>query len=95
MGLTDFLEHFVALIENEDLDVGQVEVTTLDELEDSAWSADNDVRLLDTLEQGYVLVKGHTAINNLGADVWHLSLESLELLLDLVGKFSVVAEDEG
>ena len=95
MGLTDFLEHFIALIENEDLDVGQVEVATLDELEDSAWSADNDVWLLHSLEQSHVLVKGHTAVNDLGADVWHLSLESLELLLDLISEFSVVAEDEG
>jgi hypothetical protein len=31
MGLTDFLEHFVALIENEDLKVSEVEVSSLDE----------------------------------------------------------------
>jgi hypothetical protein len=76
------------------LKVGKVEVTTLDKLEDSAWGAYNDVRLLDTLEQSNMLIKRHTTEDHLCADVWHLALESLELLLDLIGELSVMAKDK-
>ena len=92
--LTHFREHFVTLVEDKDLQVGQVKVTTLNELEDSAWCANNDVWLLDSLKEGHVLVQRDTAKNYLSADVWHLPLESMELFLDLVGEFSVVAEDK-
>ena len=53
------------------------------------------MRLLNTLEESNVLVKGHTTEDDLGADVWHLCLEPLELLLDLIGELSVVAENKG
>jgi hypothetical protein len=52
------------------------------------------VRLLDTLEQSNMLIKGHTTEDHLSADVWHLTLESLELLFDLISELSVVAEDK-
>jgi len=52
------------------------------------------VRLLEALEESDVLIDWHTAVDDLGADVRKLRLESLELLLDLVGELSVVAEDE-
>jgi len=52
------------------------------------------VRLLDTLEQGNMLVKRYSTIDDLSADMRHLPLESLELFLDLIGKLSVVAEDK-
>jgi hypothetical protein len=52
------------------------------------------VRLLEALEESDVLIDGDTSINYLGADVWKLRLESLELLLDLISKLSVVAKNE-
>jgi len=52
------------------------------------------VRLLDSLEESDVLVQGHTAIDDLGAQLGKLLLESIELLLDLVGELSVVAENK-
>ena len=51
------------------------------------------MRLLDSLEESNVLVEGHTTIDDLCAQLGQLLLESIELLLDLVGKLSVVAED--
>lgn len=92
--LTNFFEHFVALIENEDLKVSEVKVSSLDESKDSSWCAHDNVRLLDTLEESNVLVKGHTTIDNLCAQLGELLLESIELLLDLVGKLSIVAENK-
>ena len=50
------------------------------------------MRLLDALEESDVLVEGHTTIDDLCAQLGKLLLESIELLLDLVGKLSVVAE---
>lgn len=50
------------------------------------------MRLLDTLEESDVLVEGNTTIYDLCAQLGKLLLESIELLLDLVGKLSVVAE---
>lgn len=92
--LTDFLEHFVALIENEDLKVGKIEIASLYEGKDSSWGSNDDVGLLDTLEEGDVLLNGNTTVDNFGSDVGELGLESNELLLDLIGKLSVVAEDK-
>jgi hypothetical protein len=51
------------------------------------------VRLLDSLEESDVLVEGDTTIDHLCAQLGELLLESIELLLDLVGELSVVAED--
>lgn len=93
--LTSLFEHLVALIENEDLEVGEVEVTLLNESEDSARGADNDVGSLETLEHLDVVNNGDTAINNFGSHVLELSLESVELFVDLVGELSVVAENDG
>lgn len=66
----------------------------LDELQGSSGGADNDVRGLDSLEESDVLLDGHTAINHLCANVREVLGEANELLLDLVGEFSVVAENE-
>lgn len=90
---TGLLKHFVALVENEHAEVREVKVALLDEGQDAARSAHDDVGLLETLEKSHVLVDRHAAVDDLGADVRQLRLESLELLLDLVGELSVVAED--
>ena len=44
MALTQLLEHFVALVQDEVLDVLQVELLALDESQESAGSSDDDVR---------------------------------------------------
>ena len=49
--------------------------------------------LLDSLEESDVLIQGDTTIDDLRAQLGQLLLESIELLLDLVGELSVVAED--
>ena len=92
--LTNFLKHFVALVKDEDLKVREVEVTTLYKLEDSAWSAYDDVWLLASLKEGHMVVQGDTAINDLSADIWHLALESNELFFDLVGEFSIMTKNK-
>jgi hypothetical protein len=51
------------------------------------------VRLLDSLEESDVLVEGDTTIDHLCAQLGELLLESIELLLDLVGELSVMAEN--
>jgi hypothetical protein len=49
--------------------------------------------LLDSLEESDVLIQGDTTIDDLCAQLGELLLESIELLLDLVGELSVVAEN--
>lgn len=92
--LTYFFEHLVALIEDEDLEIAEIEVTLLDESEDTPWGANNDMRLLNSLEESDVLANGDTAIYYLGAQLGKLLLESVELLLNLISKLSIVAENE-
>lgn len=92
--LTDFLKHFVTLVKDEDLEVGKVEVTSLDEGEHSSWGSNNDVWLFETLEQSDVLIDRNTTIDDLSSHVGELSLESQELLLDLISELSVVTENE-
>lgn len=89
-----FFEHLVALIEDEDLEIAEIEVTLLDESEDTPWGANNDMRLLNSLEESDVLANGDTAIYYLGAQLGKLLLESVELLLNLISKLSIVAENE-
>ena len=52
------------------------------------------MRLLDSLEESDVLVEGDTTIDHFCAQLGELLLESIELLLDLISKLSVVAEDQ-
>lgn len=67
--LTYFFEHFVALIENEDRQVTEVEVASLDKGQDSAWCAHNHMRLFETFQKGDVLVQSYSTVNDLGAQI--------------------------
>lgn len=93
--LTNFFEHLVALVENEDLEVGEVEVALLDKSEDSPGGANDDVGLLETLEEGDVLLDGDTSEDDFGSDVRGVLEEADEFFVDLIGKLSVVAQDHG
>lgn len=52
------------------------------------------MRLLDSLEESDVVVEGDTAINDFSAQLGKLLLESIKLLLDLICKLSVMAENK-
>jgi hypothetical protein len=93
--LTYFFEHFVALVEDEYLQVAEVKVALLDESEDAAWGADDHMGLLNALKESDVLADGNTTIDHLGAQLGKLLLESVELLLYLVSELSIVAKHEG
>ena len=58
------LEHFVALVEDEVLDVLGDEVLLADELQDAPRRAHDDVRALG-LEDALVLGHGHAAVEDL------------------------------
>ena len=60
MALTQLLEHFVALVQDEVLDVLQVELLALDESQESAGSSDDDVRAVG-LQDLLVFGDGQTA----------------------------------
>ena len=90
----ELLEHLVALVEDEVLDVRRDEVAVADQLEHAAGRAHDDVRRL-RLEDALVLRGGHAAVEDLGLHVGQVAREALELVGDLVGELARVAQDDG
>lgn len=93
--LTHLVEESVTLIEDEHLEVVEVKVLGLDESQDAAGGADDDVRWVGSLEQLDVVLHGLTTVDDLGAERLHVLGEAEELVLDLVGQFASMANNEG
>jgi len=93
-GRTEGLEHLVALIEDEVLAVRQVEVLGLDEREDAARGADEDVRGVVALEDVLVRLDRRATVENGGLDLREVLGEALVLVGDLEGELTGVAHDE-
>ena len=93
--LTGLIEHLVALVEDEDLELIQVERLVLDQGQDSARSAYDDVRRVRAVESFDVVLDGHATEEDIFADFRQVLGESVELLLDLIGQLSRVAQNQG
>jgi len=89
------VEESVTLVEHEHLQVVEIEVLGLDEGEDAAGGADDDVRWVGSLEQLDVVLHGFSTVDNLGAECLHVLGEAEELVFDLVGQFAGVADNQG
>ena len=87
------LEHLVALIQDEALEAVQLQVLLLNELQDASWSPNNDVGHLG-LEEGLVLRNGDTAKEHLDTDLLQVLAKAEELLADLVGQLTSVAQHQ-
>lgn len=89
----ELLEHLVALVEHELLQLRDVEHLLVDERQDAAGRADDDVRLV-VLERLDVLVDVDAAVEDGGAHLRQVLLEAVELVADLEGELARVAHDE-
>ena len=84
-------QHFIGLVETEDLDVVSSESTTVDHVLDTTGGTDND---LDTLlELGHIFTDVGTTNASVALDV-HVITESDDNLLDLLGKLTGGGEDK-
>lgn len=92
--LTIGFKYFIALIDDKDLEVGEIEVLLLGKGQDSARSADDDMGRLDTLEDLDVVSNGETTVENLSDQLRQVFGKSSELILDLVSELSGVADNE-
>ena len=90
--LTDVFEYFVALVEDEHLEVVEVERLVLGKVQDTAWGADNDVRRVRTLEHLLLLLEGLTAKDHLRADVRDELRQAGEFALDLISELTGVCK---
>lgn len=92
--LTELVEQLVALVEHEDLHVGHGQVAALGQCEDTAGGAHHDVRSVKTLKQLDLGVHGLATVDDVGSEVLHELGEAVNLVLDLVGQFPGVAQNE-
>mmetsp|Transcript_39396 Transcript_39396/g.51560 ORF Transcript_39396/g.51560 Transcript_39396/m.51560 type:complete len:390 (+) Transcript_39396:638-1807(+) len=90
----DILEHLIALVENEHLQVVQVQGLVLGQVQDTAWGAHDDVGSVGALQQLLLLLKGLATEDAFSLNVWHELGETREFALDLVGKLTGVREDK-
>mmetsp|Transcript_36516 Transcript_36516/g.72731 ORF Transcript_36516/g.72731 Transcript_36516/m.72731 type:complete len:361 (-) Transcript_36516:1523-2605(-) len=88
------LEHLVALVKDEVLDGGGLELLLAHQLQHASGCAHDDVGALG-LEDALVLIDGHAAEEDFGLHVGQVAREALKLVADLVGELAGVAEDEG
>ena len=93
--LTDVLENFIALVEDEDLEVVQVERLVLGEVKNTTGGADDDVRGIRALKHLLLLLKRLSAQDALSLHVGHEFGETVEFALDLIGELAGVSEDKG
>jgi len=92
--LTDVFEDFVALIEDEHLEVFQVERLVLGEVQDTARCSYDNVWSFWPLEKLFLLLDRLATEDTLSPDVWDEFGETHEFALNLVGELASVSEDE-
>jgi hypothetical protein len=92
---TNLIEHLVALVENENLDVAKPQLLVAYQSVETAWGCDNYVRVGLLVGQDFdVLLHGSSSVEDRGLDVWKVLAKSGVLVLDLVGQFTSVAHDK-
>lgn len=92
---TDLVEHLVALVKDELLDVAKAQLLVANERVQSARCTDDNVwvRVLVGQELDVLLHRG-TAVEHRGLDLRHVLAETRILVLDLVSQFAGVAHDK-
>lgn len=93
--LTELIQHLVALVQHKVLDLCSIQLLVPRQREHSPGRADGNVRarllLAELLDVGR---DGRSAVEDLGADIGHELGEPQELVLDLEGELSGVAQDD-
>jgi hypothetical protein len=47
------------------------------------------------LEELYIIIDWHSTVESSTSNLWKIFCESIEFLLDLIGEFSSIAQNEG
>lgn len=93
--LTDLIQHLVALIENEVLDVSQRQSFVSDKSIETTWSSNNDIGvLLFVFQQFEVLCHWSTTIKDSSLHLRKVLAKSSVLVLNLICQLSSVAHYE-
>jgi hypothetical protein len=93
--LTKLLQHFVALVQNEMLDLLRVEVFVASQGVEAAWGGDDDVRALGLVfEELDVLGDWGATKHDRSAHIGHVSREARILVPNLVREFSGVTQHD-
>jgi len=93
--LTGLVQHLVALIEDEVLQVGKAEMPIADEGVDTTGSTDDDVRVSVLVAKELdVLLNGSSSVEDTNLDVRQELGEAVVLVADLVGQLASVAHDQ-
>lgn len=93
--LTNLIEEFVAFVKYKNLQVLHWHVLAIAEGKDTTRCADDDVGSVQTFEQLDLTVHWLATVDHLCAEVLHELSEANDFILDLVGQFAGVAQNEG
>ena len=88
------LQHAVALVQHEVLHLVQLEVALLDQSQQPARRADDNVGRV-VLEHLLVGLDGHAPVDDLHLDGRHVLFEAAKLVENLIGQLARVAHDNG
>jgi hypothetical protein len=92
---TNLVEHLVALIENESLNIAERQLLVADKRVQTTGGSDNDVRIGLLAGKGLdILLDRGTTVEDGGLDVRQVLGETGVLVLDLVGELTGVAHDQ-
>jgi hypothetical protein len=74
----------------------ELQIFSTCESKNSTWGTNDDVRAkLVVLEELNIIINWHTAVKSGTSNLRKIFCESIELLLDLIGELSGIAQDEG
>lgn len=95
MSLTDLVEHLVAFIEDEAVNVAEAQLLVAHKGIETSRSGDDDVRMgVLVLEEFDVLLHWGTSVKDSGFDFGHVLAEASVFVLDLIRKLASVTHDE-
>ena len=93
--LTCLIQHLVALVENEHLEVFELQIFSAWQSQDSTWSSDDDMwACLWVFQKLHIIIDWNTTVKSGTSDLLQVFCESVKFLLDLVGQLSGVAQDK-
>lgn len=92
---TSCLEHLVALVENENLEISEIELLLFDQSENSSRGAHNNVRGLNSLKDLNVVINGLSTVHDLSSELRQVLSKSGKFVLDLICKFTNMTKDQG
>lgn len=94
-GLTGLVEHLIALIENEVLEVGKAKLLVTDKSVNATGCTDDDVRVRVLVREDIdILLDWSTAIEDGYSNIREELREAVVLILDLVSQLTGVAHDQ-